>query len=300
MPAKARDPICLSDTEARRRRRSSRARHDKRLRLAHALRRLLGLPASVTVDGVSYRERSALPLARALSPEGPGLKEYDARFPGGETMRLRATPARRYADLGQPDRRPIYERVADRIRPGMRILDLGCGTGDGAAWLADRVGRSGGVVAVSTDRESIRFARRRYPLPNLAFEIGRTATHGLETLAGEPDASFDAVFAEAPPPPDKSGPGSAARPDPLAELFRVLDRRPGIQGGGWMLLTAEPAAAAGLEARIRAAARRGAPPDAPEPRILGPREGEVGRVWCLVLPPQAASESQPDAGQAVV
>ena len=128
------------------------------------------------VDGVEYRARR----------RGAGERSYDVRFPSGQAMRVRSTPERVYDDLCGRARIALYERAGEWCRPGMRILDLPCGTGGGAAWLSGRVGPSGAVVAIERDSESVRYARRRWGIENVAFEIG-----GAEELEGEPDGAFD-------------------------------------------------------------------------------------------------------------
>ena len=73
---------------------------------------------------------------------------------------------------------------AAAIRGGQRVLDLGCGPGDGSASLA-RTGAS--VTGVDFARQMIDAARRRHP--NLAFHEANA-----EALPFE-DKTFDAVVA---------------------------------------------------------------------------------------------------------
>src|ERR1700742_4595671 len=47
------------------------------------------------------------------------------------------------------------------IRPGMRVLDLGCGAGDVSFVVADMVGSSGSVVGVDRSREALDRAQAR-------------------------------------------------------------------------------------------------------------------------------------------
>jgi ubiquinone/menaquinone biosynthesis C-methylase UbiE len=47
------------------------------------------------------------------------------------------------------------------IRPGMRVLDLGCGAGDVAFLAADLVGTDGSVVGVDHSAEALARARLR-------------------------------------------------------------------------------------------------------------------------------------------
>lgn len=202
------------------------------------LRKLLGLRRSFVVDRVRYRERQGLPLRRSLSPSGPGHKDFDVLFPSGESMRIRVTPTRRYADItGLPEQRhaALLERL---IAPGMRVCCLHCHTGWIGAVAALSVGPSGAVLACDRDHESIRYARRRYAMENIAFEIG-----GEELLSGEIEGAFDAAVSLARPAtdyPKRSGRGVEVAEHPLDELWRV------VRPGGWVLYRADGAAGAKL------------------------------------------------------
>jgi ubiquinone/menaquinone biosynthesis C-methylase UbiE len=57
------------------------------------------------------------------------------------------------------------------VRPGMRVLDLGCGSGDVAMLAAELVGASGSVVGIDRSPEVIAVAR------------GRARTDGLRNHA---------------------------------------------------------------------------------------------------------------------
>lgn len=183
------------------------------LRRGSAARRLgawLGVRRTMVVDGVRYRERSGESYRRAISPRGAGHKDYDVRFASGDHMRIRLSPERPYADLIGPSEPPFAGPVEPYLRPGARALLIPSYTGHGAAWLAARIGRYGGVVAISSDPESVRFARRRYALPGVAFERG-----GIESLAGEANGAFDIVI-------DPSETEGGAHNERTDELWRVL------------------------------------------------------------------------------
>ncbi len=60
----------------------------------------------------------------------------------------------------------VYEWIAERVA-GLRVADLACGEGYGAAVLARTAGE---VVGVDANPEAHEHARRRYRRPNLGFE----------------------------------------------------------------------------------------------------------------------------------
>ncbi|MCW5755387.1 MAG: class I SAM-dependent methyltransferase [Phycisphaeraceae bacterium] len=172
---------------------------------------LLGLRRAFVVDGVRYVERTAEPLRRALGARGRGFKEYDVTFADGDVMRIRATRERFYPDLISQRIPPLGRLIEVLVRPGMRVLQIGAGTGQTAAWIALCAGASGSVVALERDGESVRFARRRFQGANIAFEVA-----GVEALTGELDGAFDGVLA------------ASGVESPL-ELWRV------VVPGGWLL-----------------------------------------------------------------
>jgi ubiquinone/menaquinone biosynthesis C-methylase UbiE len=110
---------------------------------------------------------------------------------GGMTTKVSELPEVEYI-LGHSDRerrrlihqagilRPITERLlrSAGIRPGMRVLDLGCGVGD-VSWLAaELVGASGTVVGVDHTREAIAVARERARTAGLRHVHFEEATVG--------------------------------------------------------------------------------------------------------------------------
>jgi len=76
------------------------------------------------------------------------------------------------------------------LRPGMRVLDVGCGAGDVSFLAATLVGRDGSVVGVDRSGEAIALAKRRAAdvgLANVSF-----VNQDLQELATE--ARFDAII----------------------------------------------------------------------------------------------------------
>jgi ubiquinone/menaquinone biosynthesis C-methylase UbiE len=69
---------------------------------------------------------------------------------------------------------------------GARVLDVGCGTGRLARWIADRIGPSGTVVGIDPLPERVAIARAHGR--GIRFEVGRA-----EDLSAFAAGSFDAV-----------------------------------------------------------------------------------------------------------
>lgn len=112
--------------------------------------------------------------------------------PAGRGITI-ATP--RFYDLSTGllfgGRRRSYRRllVAGRVKPGDRVLEVGCGPGYLARMLAKAVGTSGSVVGIDAAPEMTEYAARKARrLVNCRFEPGTA-----ESLSF-PDESFDAVL----------------------------------------------------------------------------------------------------------
>lgn len=63
----------------------------------------------------------------------------------------------------------VWERLAEHVRPGMYVLDIGCGTGEDAIWLAERGAR---VVATDISHAMLEVARRKSERAGVADRIG--------------------------------------------------------------------------------------------------------------------------------
>jgi ubiquinone/menaquinone biosynthesis C-methylase UbiE len=78
------------------------------------------------------------------------------------------------------------------LQPGQRVLDVGCGTGEDARAMAQRVAPGGHVVAVDGSEAMIATARTRSEGCNLPVEFRMTDAHQLPFA----DNSFDASRAD--------------------------------------------------------------------------------------------------------
>jgi SAM-dependent methyltransferase len=118
-----------------------------------------------------------------------------------------------------------YDRISDfqfengkrlvehlHLAAGDRVLDVGCGTGRLARWIAERVSPTGSVVGIDPLAERIAIANAR--AGGITFAVGQA-----EDLGAFADESFDAVSMSA------VFHWVSDKPRALAEIRRVL--RPG-------------------------------------------------------------------------
>ncbi|MBW2476234.1 MAG: methyltransferase domain-containing protein [Deltaproteobacteria bacterium] len=75
------------------------------------------------------------------------------------------------------------------IGPGMRVLDVGCGSGITTAALADLVGQNGHVVGLDTSEERLAIAQEKFSAPNISFVL-----HDIRKPYRSP-ILFDAIWA---------------------------------------------------------------------------------------------------------
>src|SRR5260370_11588231 len=63
--------------------------------------------------------------------------------------------------------------LAKLLRPGLSLLDVGCGTGAITAGIAEVVGPNGCVIGVDRDAALLELAREEHAaFPHLRFELG--------------------------------------------------------------------------------------------------------------------------------
>lgn len=85
-----------------------------------------------------------------------------------------------------------WERDQLALRGGERLLDVGCGPGDGAVAVATDLGSDGEVVGIDRSDEMLRVARRRASAAGCRFQVARGDAMSLCVT----DASFDAARSE--------------------------------------------------------------------------------------------------------
>jgi SAM-dependent methyltransferase len=99
---------------------------------------------------------------------------------------------RHRSDPGILERRSLsvdHRQLAALLRPGMRVLDVGCGTGAITRGIAEAVGPGGSVVGIDRDPAHVERARAgAAAFPNLRFEAGDATSLVY-------DAEFDVVTA---------------------------------------------------------------------------------------------------------
>lgn len=65
-----------------------------------------------------------------------------------------------------------HRRLADILKPGMTVLDIGCGTGAITSDIVDIVGDTGKVIGIDNNKALINSAQEKYAgVPNLTFEV---------------------------------------------------------------------------------------------------------------------------------
>jgi SAM-dependent methyltransferase len=161
-----------------------------------------GLPEGAgAVAAVSYRIRGSGPPL-VLFPLGLAPSQWDALLPrlaaryctialGGAHLGVVATLEERGHTRGYLD---VVAAVADALdlRPGRRVLEVGCGSGVLCRWLARRIGGDTPVVGVDVNRYFLREAAALAAQEGLAGRID--FREGDATALPFADASFDAVL----------------------------------------------------------------------------------------------------------
>lgn len=131
-----------------------------------------------------------LRLVRGRDPRSPGFHAVDAHPEGS----LLLTAMDETAEWAATRTLRAWERTQLALRPGQRLLDVGCGLGDAALALGVDLGADGEVVGVDGSGRMVAEARARARAARsncpTRFAVG-------DALAlDEPDDAFDAVRSE--------------------------------------------------------------------------------------------------------
>jgi SAM-dependent methyltransferase len=79
--------------------------------------------------------------------------------------------------LGRRTLQQDHRCLAELLRPGCSVLDIGCGVGAITAGIAKAVGPHGSVIGIDRDEALLDLARKEHALlPNLRFECGDATT----------------------------------------------------------------------------------------------------------------------------
>ena len=103
----------------------------------------------------------------------------------GEVERLRLLQ-----EVYGPNSQALLRRAG--LREGLRVVEIGCGSGNVACWLADEVGPRGSVVGIDNSPAQVEQARQQAEarrLVNVEFRVGDANAPGL------PEGTFDLAYA---------------------------------------------------------------------------------------------------------
>lgn len=96
-------------------------------------------------------------------------------------------------EIGRVLRESVWRHLEGILAPGSRVLELGCGTGEDALWMAERGHR---VLATDASSGMLEQATRKIETAGVADRV-RFKQLDLTTIGDEPEppeAPFDAVF----------------------------------------------------------------------------------------------------------
>src|SRR5262249_43939195 len=92
-------------------------------------------------------------------------------------------------DVYGPGTEALFHRVG--LRDGLRVVELGCGSGNTACWVAQQVAPRGSVVAIDRSRGQMEQAPRqakRRNVRNIEFQVADAYSPRL------PENAFDLVY----------------------------------------------------------------------------------------------------------
>ncbi|MDQ3810244.1 MAG: methyltransferase domain-containing protein, partial [Chloroflexota bacterium] len=159
----------MSDSRALRRALVEKLRRDGQIRSERVAEAFLAVPREAFVPGVPldevYRSSEAILTKRV---DGVGVSSASA-----------------------PDVMAVMLEQLD-VRPGMRVLEIGAGTGYNAALLAHLVGSSGSVVSLDIDADLVEGAREH--LRSAGLDANVTVLQGDGALGHAARAPYDRII----------------------------------------------------------------------------------------------------------
>jgi SAM-dependent methyltransferase len=112
-------------------------------------------------------------------------EQYILATGGKEVERLRLLQ-----EVYGPNSEALLRRAG--LREGLRVVEIGCGSGNVACWLAQQVGASGSVVGIDNSPDQIDQARAQAKargINNVDFQVGDANSLAL------PEGTFDLAYA---------------------------------------------------------------------------------------------------------
>lgn len=141
------------------------------------------------------------------------------------------------------------DRKRRLLRPGQRVLDLGCAPGSWLQYVAERVGPRGRVVGVDLQAVSVRLPDHATVLQADAFELGAEA---LLARLGAQDGRYDVVLSDMAPRTTGIRQADAARSADLVRTALGLAAQVLRPGGVLLCKVFQGADLPGLRADFRA------------------------------------------------
>lgn len=137
-----------------------------------------GVPLLQSLKTSIVDQRAKIAKARLRAKGGAGAEVYDAAYDGSVEEYTQHYSQSRYL--------PVWQAIADRIKPRSRVLEIGCGPAQLATMLVD-LGLLGGYVGFDFSPNAIELAKKN--LSGYRFEVDDARTTPLVT-----EVDYDVVI----------------------------------------------------------------------------------------------------------
>jgi 16S rRNA (guanine1207-N2)-methyltransferase len=155
---------------------------------------------------------------------------FQARIGGGEPCHFLSRPGTFSYGRLDDGARALAEVM--EVKPGGRVLDVGCGCGTNGVFAAQRAGSDGAITFVDSNVRALALAEHNAR----ANGVAQFETFASSTVEGPADDSFEVVLAN---PPYLAG-------QSVARLFVERSRALLKSGGRFYLVTKQPEQVAGF------------------------------------------------------